>query len=96
MVAAGAARRRDGRAPVGHAVSGDRAAPAAAVAPRHLYLLHQLGLVVVAGQVALGAGMAGGAGSAPGAVGGMTHPHSVSILVAVVCVAGALFTVGRR
>jgi len=66
---------------------------------RHLHLVHQLGLVVVAGQIALCAGMAGGSGpvpganSAPGAGAGMTHPHSASIFVAVVCVAGALFVV---
>jgi len=92
MVAAGAARWRDGRAAAGHSTPGDGAAPDAA-GRRHLHLLHQLGLVVVAGQIALCAAMAGGPGRAPAAGVGMTHPHSVSIFVAVVCVAGALFVV---
>ena len=105
MVAAGAARRREGRMAVGQALTAGRADPnaaapsdAAAAADsgagrRHLHLLHQLGLVVVAGQIALCAAMAGGPGRAPAAGVGMTHPHSVSIFVAVVCVAGALFVV---
>ncbi|MET0954471.1 MAG: hypothetical protein ABWY68_00880 [Cryobacterium sp.] len=116
MVAAGAARWRQRRAE-GHVVSSVRASPggtpadaAAAVGRRHLHLLHQLGLVVVAGQIALCSAVAGGSASAgqgaggAGAMGGMTHPHSVSIFVAVVCVAGAVFVltaaamvlVGRR
>jgi hypothetical protein len=97
MVAAGSARWRERRAAAGQTVSVDGAIPdAAAAGRRHLHLLHQLGLVVVAGQIALCASMADGAGSAArlaagAGVGGLTHPHSVSIFVAVVCVAGALF-----
>lgn len=109
MVAAGAARWREVReareARVARvALTAGSAGPDAAALPdaaaagrRHLHLLHQLGLVVVAGQIALcgmavgGAGSVGGGGLVPGA--GMTHPHPVSIFVAVVCVAGALFVV---
>ena len=77
MVAAGAARWRRGRSAVAHVDA--------------LHLLHQLGLVVVAGQIALCGAMAGGAGSSPGAGAGLTHPHAMSVFVALVCVAGALF-----
>ena len=98
MLTAGAARVRQGRAVAVHsgalpvaALTIDGALDAAAVGRRHLHLLHQLGLVVVAGQIALSAAMAGGAGSSPGA--GQTHPHVMSVFVAVVCVAGALFVV---
>ena len=83
MVAAGAARWRQGRSAVVHVDA--------------LHLLHQLGLVVVAGQIALCSAMTGGSATGgqgaggSGAMAGMTHPHSVSIFVAVVCVAGALF-----
>ena len=101
MVAAGAGRWQERRA-VGHA--------GAAAGRRHLHLLHLLGLVVVAGQIALCSAMTGGSATGgqgaggSGAMAGMTHPHSVSIFVAVVCVAGALFVlaaaamvlVGRR
>lgn len=94
MVSAGSARWRERRAAAGQTVFADSAIPdAAAAGRRHLHLLHQLGLVVVAGQIALCASMADGAGSAAGAGVGMTHPHSVSVFVAVVCVAGALFVV---
>ena len=104
MVAAGAARWREGRTAMDHEAGPGGAVPAAAATatesraavttdgPRHLHLLHQLGLVVVAGQIALCGTMAGGTATSPG-LGGMTHPHSVSIFVAVVCVAGALFVV---
>ncbi|PXA67336.1 hypothetical protein [Cryobacterium arcticum] len=116
MVAAGAARWRERRTEA-HVVSSASASPggipadAAAVADRrHLHLLHQLGLVVVAGQIALCSAMTGGSATGgqgaggSGAMAGLTHPHSVSIFVAVVCVAGALFVlaaaamvlVGRR
>ncbi|WP_104164798.1 hypothetical protein [Cryobacterium sp. N22] len=77
LVAAGAARWRQGRAAVVHVDA--------------LHLLHQLGLVVVAGQIALCSAMAGGAGSSTGARAGLTHPHAMTVFVAVVCVAGALF-----
>lgn len=98
MVAAGAARWRERRAATGQTVSADSAIPGATAAGRRqLHLLHQLGLVVVAGQIALCASMADGAGSsarlAAGSGVGLTHPHSVSVFVAVVCVAGALFVV---
>jgi len=115
MVAAGAARWREGRTAMDHEAGPGGAVPAAAYpatvvpaaaatatesraavttdGPRHLHLLHQLGLVVVAGQIALCGTMAGGTAASPGLGGGMTHPHSVSIFVAVVCVAGALFVV---
>jgi hypothetical protein len=89
MVSAGAARWRHGLPTAVHTLSADAASPAAAVGRRHLHLLHQLGLVVVAGQIALGGAMTGGAMT--GGAGGMTHPHSVSTFVAVVCVAGAFF-----
>ena len=77
MLAAGAARWRQGRAAV--------------VQVDALHLLHQLGLVVVAGQIALCGALAGGAGSSPGAGAGVTHPHAMSAFVALVCAAGALF-----
>ena len=77
MVAAGAARWRQGRSAVVHVDA--------------LHLLHQLGLVVVAGQIALCGALAGGAGSSPGAGAGVTHPHAMSAFVALVCAAGALF-----
>jgi len=115
MVAAGAARWREGRTAVDHKAGPGGAVPAAAYpaavvpaaaatatesraalttdGPRNLHLLHQLGLVVVAGQIALCGTIAGGTAASQGLGGGMTHPHSVSIFVVVVCVAGALFVV---
>ncbi|WEO78917.1 hypothetical protein BJQ94_07745 [Cryobacterium sp. SO2] len=92
MVAAGVSRWRQGRAAAesGAESGAEPALDGSAAGRRHLHVVHQLGLVVVAGQIALCATMAG-RGSAPGAGTGMTHPHSGSIFVAVVCVAGALF-----
>ena len=79
--------------PAADALATESPANVSTAGPRHLHLLHQLGLVVVAGQIALCGTMDGETATSPGLGGGMTHPHSVSIFVAVVCVAGAIFVV---